>query len=178
MRKKYEKIIRFVEERPKVTLDAFLKKHPEIPSGTYHSTLNKLSQQGLLEKRSQSKRNAIYCKTNQFSIERAIDTVRKPNNQCKPYKLTRLEDVVAEAVRNIVDPATSLTFAQMEIRVNVKEKSPGFVEIDFAPTFCPMALELATYVKNAASQIDGIKETSVYCCGHVCKKQNSVSCTE
>lgn len=166
-RTRYERIIRFVQEKPSVTLEAFLKKYPEIPSSTYYSTLNKLNRHGLLEKKSKTSRKTAYQKTNRFTIERAIDTLRTVNKQSKHRKIVNLEEAVREAVRNIVDPATNLTLAQMQIDVEVKEKEPGFVEIDLAPAFCPMVIELSTYIKNVTSQICDIRKASVYCRGHM-----------
>ena len=172
-RTRYERIIRFVQEKPAVTLDAFLRRYPEIPSSTYHSTLNTLNRHGLLEKNLKAKRKTVYHKTNRFTIERAIDTLRTANKQPKYRKTINLEEAVREAVRNIVDPATGLTFAQMQIDVEVKEKEPGFVEVDFAPVFCPMAAELSTYIKNVTSQICDIREASVCCRGHTPRIQNT-----
>jgi len=166
-RTRYERIIRFVEEKPFVTLDAFLKKYPEIPSSTYHSTLNKLDRHGLLEKNVNAKRRTVYRKANQFSIESAIDTLRKANREPKLRKAMSLEEVVRDAVKDIVDPVTKLTFTQMQIDIEVKEKEPGFVEIDFAPAFCPMATELSKYIQNAASQICDIRKFSVCCSGNI-----------
>jgi metal-sulfur cluster biosynthetic enzyme len=169
VRRRYEKVVRFVEEKPVITLDAFLRKYPESPKDTYYSTLNKLRQQGLLERKSRSMGRVAYRRTSRFSVERAVDAVRKTSKPCKVHKRARLEDVITEAVRNIVDPATNLTFAQMEIKINVIEGESGLVEILLAPSFCPMAVELAKYVENATSQIEGVGKTLVCCCGYACK---------
>jgi len=166
-RTRYEKIIRFVQEKPSVTLEAFLGKYPEIPSSTYRSTLSALNRHGLLEKNQKAKRKTVYHKTNRFTIERAIETLRTANKKCKHRETINLEETVREAVRNIVDPATNLTFAQMQIEVEVREKESGFVEIDFTPVFCPMATELSAYIKNVTSQICDIREISVCCRGHM-----------
>lgn len=164
--KRYERIIRFVQEKPTVTLEAFIKKYPEIPSSTYHSTLNALKKHGLLEKRAKAKNRIVYKKTEKFTVETAIDTLKAANRQFKGEETANVEEAVREAVRHIVDPATGLTFAQMQIDIEVKERGPGIVEIDFVPVFCPIAAELSTYIKNMTSQKCNIREASVYCLGH------------
>jgi metal-sulfur cluster biosynthetic enzyme len=87
--------------------------------------------------------------------------------------LTELEDRVREAVGKVVDPETGLTFAEMHLIANVKEKESGTVNVEFIPSspFCPIAFKLAIDVKNAALKVDGVKKASVHCRGHMMEKQ-------
>jgi metal-sulfur cluster biosynthetic enzyme len=87
--------------------------------------------------------------------------------------LTELEDKVREAVGQVIDPETGLTFAEMQLIANVKEEEPGLVKVDFIPSspFCPIAFKLAMDVKNAASKVAGVNKVLVYCRGHMMEQQ-------
>lgn len=124
----YERIIRFVQERQSVTLEAFLKKYPEIPSGTYHSTLYTLNRHGLLEKNLKAKRKIAYQKTNQFTLERAISTLRTAHSRSNHSKTTKREELMHEAVKNIVDPTSSTHYVSDNVEDNMmSEKSSRFL---------------------------------------------------
>jgi metal-sulfur cluster biosynthetic enzyme len=87
--------------------------------------------------------------------------------------LTGIEDEVREAVGQVVDPETGMTFAEMKLIADVKENEPGIVEVDFIPSspFCPIAFKLAIDVKNAALKVAGVKKVLVYCRGHMMEQQ-------
>jgi metal-sulfur cluster biosynthetic enzyme len=82
--------------------------------------------------------------------------------------MTRLEDRVREAVNGIVDPETGMTFGEMRLISDLREKESGVMTIDFKPTspFCPIALKLALDIKSTASKIEGVKRVFVYCRRH------------
>jgi len=63
-----------------VTLEVCRQKHPEISSGTFHSTMNKLSKHNLVEKIPQPvrKRRTAYQKTKEYTIEKAREVLSKP----------------------------------------------------------------------------------------------------
>jgi metal-sulfur cluster biosynthetic enzyme len=87
--------------------------------------------------------------------------------------LTGIEDKVREAVGQVVDPETGMTFAEMQLIADVKENEPGIVKVDFIPSspFCPIAFKLAIDVKNAALKVAGVKKVLVYCRGHMMEQQ-------
>jgi len=87
--------------------------------------------------------------------------------------LTELEDRVREAVGQVVDPETGMTFAEMQMITNVKEEESGVVKVEFVPSspFCPIAFKLANDIKNAALRVSGVKKTLIYCRGHTMEKQ-------
>jgi len=87
--------------------------------------------------------------------------------------LTELEDKVREAVGQVVDPETGMTFAQMQMITNVKEEEPGVFKVEFIPSspFCPIAFKLATDIKNAALTVAGVKKARIYCHGHMMEQQ-------
>jgi metal-sulfur cluster biosynthetic enzyme len=87
--------------------------------------------------------------------------------------LTELEDKVKEAVGQVVDPETGMTFGEMQMITNVKEEEPGVFKVEFVPSspFCPIAFKLATDIKNAALKVTGVRKAQVYCRGHMMEQQ-------
>jgi metal-sulfur cluster biosynthetic enzyme len=87
--------------------------------------------------------------------------------------LTELEDKVREAVGQVVDPETGLTFAEMQMITNVKEEESGVVKVEFIPSspFCPIAFKLSMDIKNAAMKVAGVKKALIYCRGHMMEQQ-------
>jgi len=87
--------------------------------------------------------------------------------------LTELEDMVREAVGQVVDPETGLTFAEMQMITNVKEEESGVVKVEFIPSspFCPIAFRLSMDMKNAAMKVAGVKKALIYCRGHMMEQQ-------
>ena len=81
---------------------------------------------------------------------------------------SELEQKVREAVEQVIDPETGLTFGQMKMITGVKEEAPGVVRIDFVPSspFCPIAFKLAQDIKEKALKVKGVKKALVYCHGH------------
>lgn len=87
--------------------------------------------------------------------------------------MTELEDKVREAVGQVVDPETGLTFAEMQMITNVKEEESGVVKVEFIPSspFCPIAFKLSMDIKNAAMKVAGVKKALIYCRGHMMEQQ-------
>jgi len=87
--------------------------------------------------------------------------------------LTQLEEKVREAVGQVVDPETGMTFGEMQMITNVKEEEPGVFKVEFVPSspFCPIAFKLATDIKNAALKVVGVKKAQIYCRGHMMEQQ-------
>ncbi len=87
--------------------------------------------------------------------------------------MTEIEDKVREAVNQILDPETGMTFGEMQMITNVKEEEPGVFSVEFVPSspFCPIAFKLAQDIKNAATKVAGVKKAQVYCKGHMMEKQ-------
>jgi len=87
--------------------------------------------------------------------------------------LTELEDKVREAVGQVVDPETGMTFAEMQMITNVKEEEKGVLKVEFVPSspFCPIAFKLAADIKSAAMKVVGVKKALIYCRGHTMEQQ-------
>jgi metal-sulfur cluster biosynthetic enzyme len=87
--------------------------------------------------------------------------------------LTELEEKVREAVGQVVDPETGMSFAEMQMITNVKEEEAGVVKVEFVPSspFCPIAFKLASDIKNAALKVSGVQKALIYCRGHTMEQQ-------
>jgi metal-sulfur cluster biosynthetic enzyme len=84
-----------------------------------------------------------------------------------------LEKQVREAVGQIVDPETGMTFGEMQMITKVTEEEPGVVKVEFVPSspFCPIAFKLAMDIKNAATKVQGVKKALINCRGHTMEQQ-------
>ena len=82
--------------------------------------------------------------------------------------MTNLENRMGEASEKLVDPETGLTFGEMDMITDMKEKEPGVVNIDFVPLnpFCPIAFKLAIDIRKAVTGIEGVKKALVYSHDH------------
>lgn len=87
--------------------------------------------------------------------------------------MTDLEEKVRQAVGQVVDPETGMTFADMQMISSVKEEDPGVVRVEFVPSspFCPIAFKLAMDIKKAAAAVAGVKKALIYCRGHMMEQQ-------
>ena len=87
--------------------------------------------------------------------------------------MTETEDKVREAVGQIIDPETGMTFAEMQMIKSVKEEQPCVFKIEFVPSspFCPIAFKLAADIKNVALKVAGVEKALVFCRGHTMEKQ-------
>jgi metal-sulfur cluster biosynthetic enzyme len=83
--------------------------------------------------------------------------------------MTALEEKVKEKVNAIIDPETGLSFQEMRLIKELKEKEPGVVRIVFRPSspICPIALKLAYDIKDVAMKVEGVNKAVVYCRDHL-----------
>lgn len=87
--------------------------------------------------------------------------------------MTEMEDKVRQAVGQVVDPETGMTFADMQMITSVKEEGDGVFKVEFVPSspFCPIAFKLAMDIKNAAKVVKGVKKALIFCRGHAMEQQ-------
>lgn len=87
--------------------------------------------------------------------------------------LSEIEKQVRDAVEQVVDPETGMTFGQMQMITNVTQEEPGVFKIDFVPSspFCPIAFKLAADIKATAMSVTGVKKALVYCRGHTMEEE-------
>jgi len=93
-RPKYEIVLQQLEKGPKITLEKVLKKHPEISSGTFRSTVNTLSKYNLVKKIRMPKNRLAYQKTKKFALEKAKEILKthhqKTRAKYQPRSKTKL----------------------------------------------------------------------------------------
>jgi hypothetical protein len=169
MKKKYERIVSFVNEKRIVTLESFVNNNPDISSDTYHQTMSKLRKHGLVAAKMLDKRKLLYNKTDQFTAAKALETLRVGETEHKYLESMTLERRIQEAVENVVDPASGLTFREMKIEINIRE-SPDAMFVEFVPSFCPLATELTSYVEKAIREIPYPIKAQILCRGYSPKK--------
>lgn len=87
--------------------------------------------------------------------------------------MSDLEHRVRTAVGKVQDPETRQTFEEMQMIQSVKETEPGTVTVEFVPTspFCPIAFKLASDIRDAAKNVEGVKKAVVFCRGHAMEEQ-------
>ena len=73
---KYERILKLIEDKSMITLEICRKIHPEISSGTFHSTMNTLSKQNLVEKIPLDKKRLSYRKTDKYTVEKGAELLK------------------------------------------------------------------------------------------------------
>lgn len=94
-RPKYELVLQLVKERRRVTLGTCQKKYPGISSGTFNKIMNALSKSSMVRKVSVGKRKLVYQKTDDYSIQKAKDFLKKHlqveiGNRSEPEKKGRI----------------------------------------------------------------------------------------
>lgn len=75
-RTKYEKLLELIKKKPTITLETCRKFHPEIASGTFHSTMNELSKHYLVKKVRLGKRRIAYQRTSEYTIEKGREVLK------------------------------------------------------------------------------------------------------
>ena len=68
-RAKYETLLQLIRDST-LTLKKIRKEHPEISSGTFHSTMNTLSKHNLVKKIPLGKRRIAYQRTSKYTLEK------------------------------------------------------------------------------------------------------------
>ena len=77
-------------------------------------------------------------------------------------------DAVIAALKTVVDPHTGMNVYDMGLISNI-EVIGDSVSLTFMPTspFCPVGVELAMSIREAALLVDGVKNCEVKVVGHV-----------
>jgi len=104
--RKYEKLLQLIEKKPIVTLEVCRQKHPEISSGTFYSTMNKLSKHNLVKKipRQVGRRRMVYQKTNEYTIERGRQILVTHSGETKNHQK---ETIMPETPKKIEESIAS-----------------------------------------------------------------------
>ncbi|HUV61315.1 MAG TPA: iron-sulfur cluster assembly protein [Thermoplasmata archaeon] len=78
------------------------------------------------------------------------------------------KDAVVSALKTVVDPHTGMNVYDMGLISDI-EVSADSVSLTFMPTspFCPVGVELAMSIREAALMVEGISNCIVKVVGHV-----------
>lgn len=78
------------------------------------------------------------------------------------------KDAVVSALKTVVDPHTGMNVYDMGLISDIDVRDDG-VSMTFMPTspFCPVGVELAMSIREAALMVDGINNCTVKVVGHV-----------
>jgi metal-sulfur cluster biosynthetic enzyme len=79
-----------------------------------------------------------------------------------------LKDAVVSALKTVVDPHTGMNVYDMGLISDI-EVNADSVSLTFMPTspFCPVGVELAMSIREAAQMVEGISNCIVKVVGHV-----------
>jgi len=108
---KYERLLQMIEEGSITTAEICQRKHPEISSATFHSTMNILFRHNLVHRISQGKKKIAYQKSREFSIEKGREAIRTHHEEIarkyraettKP-KISTESDDDKKALDNLLD---------------------------------------------------------------------------
>ena len=74
-RAKYETLLQLIKDST-LTLKKIQKEHPEISSGTFHSTMNTLSKHNMVKKIPMGKRRIAYRRTSEYTVEKGREILK------------------------------------------------------------------------------------------------------
>lgn len=173
MDKKYVRIICLIAKHSMVNLNDCRIYCPDVSSETFYNVLRILEKNGLVEKKAEAGNLVTYRKTKEFTIIKAVEAVKANNKDSYRDNNKTIShcEAILKAVNSVVDPASGLTFAEMGVKIIVKEEKQGFVHIEFSPPFCPLATEFTTYINTAIRHISGLKKVCIRCGGQLCTQE-------
>ncbi|MCI0512605.1 metal-sulfur cluster assembly factor [candidate division KSB1 bacterium] len=80
-----------------------------------------------------------------------------------------LKNKIESALRQVIDPETSLDVMRMQLVKNLKVDEDGSVSLTFIPSspYCPLGFQLAISIQNAIKQIEGVTDIHIEVDGYV-----------
>jgi len=81
----------------------------------------------------------------------------------------QLKEKIENALRQVIDPETSLDVMRMQLVKNLKVSHDGNVSLTFTPSspHCPLGFQLAISIQNAIKQIEGVTDIQIEVEGYV-----------
>jgi len=75
----------------------------------------------------------------------------------------QLKDKIESALRQVIDPETSLDVMRMQLVKNLKVDEDGSVSLTFIPSspYCPLGFQLAISIHEAVKKVDGVTKVKV-----------------
>jgi len=74
-----------------------------------------------------------------------------------------LKEKIENALRQVIDPETSMDVMRMQLVKNLKANEDGLVSLTFMPSspHCPLGFQLAISIHNAVKKVDGVTNVKI-----------------
>ncbi len=75
----------------------------------------------------------------------------------------QLKEKIETALRQVIDPETSLDVMRMQLVNNIKVDDDGSVSLTFIPSspYCPLGFQLAISIYEAVKKVDGVSQLKI-----------------
>ena len=74
-----------------------------------------------------------------------------------------LKEKITDALRQVIDPETSMDVMRMQLVKNLKVNKDGLVSLTFVPSspHCPLGFQLAISIHEAVKKVDGVTKVKI-----------------
>ena len=74
-----------------------------------------------------------------------------------------LSEKIEDALRQVIDPETSMDVMRMQLIKNLRVNEDGLVSMTFIPSspHCPLGFQLAISIREAIKKVDGVTKVKV-----------------
>jgi len=75
----------------------------------------------------------------------------------------QLKEKIENALRQVIDPETSMDVMRMQLVKNLNADEDGSVSLTFIPSspYCPLGFQLAISIHEAVKKVDGVIQVKV-----------------
>lgn len=75
----------------------------------------------------------------------------------------QLKEKIETALRQVIDPETSMDVMRMQLVKNLNVSDDGTVSLTFIPSspYCPLGFQLAISIHEAVKKVDGVTQVKV-----------------
>jgi metal-sulfur cluster biosynthetic enzyme len=75
----------------------------------------------------------------------------------------QLKEKIESALRQVIDPETSMDVMRMQLVKNLKVDENGSVSLTFVPSspHCPLGFQLAISIYEAVKKVDGVTQVKI-----------------
>ncbi|HDP98865.1 MAG TPA: DUF59 domain-containing protein [bacterium] len=74
-----------------------------------------------------------------------------------------LKEKIEAALRQVIDPETSMDVMRMQLVKNLNVNEDGSVSLTFIPSspYCPLGFQLAISIQEAVKKVDGVTQVKI-----------------
>ncbi|MDW7681984.1 MAG: iron-sulfur cluster assembly protein [bacterium] len=74
-----------------------------------------------------------------------------------------LKEKIEAALRQVIDPETSMDVMRMQLVKNLNVNEDGSVSLTFIPSspYCPLGFQLAISIQEAVKRVDGVTQVKI-----------------